>query len=70
MSNRDRIEGRAKETAGKVTGDDRLEAEGRTQRAKGTVQRKAEEAKDAAKGTMDAVRDAVTSDDDEDEDAS
>ncbi len=65
MSNQDRFEGKAKETAGKATGDDELEAEGRTQHAKGKVEGKVEEAKDTVKGAFEAAKDAVSSDDDE-----
>lgn len=67
MSNQDKFAGKTKEVTGKVTGDDELEAEGRTQHAKGTVQEKAEEARDKAKGTFEAVKDAVTSDKDKDQ---
>lgn len=65
MSNQDRIEGKAKEVAGKVTGDDELEAEGSTQHAKGKVEKKVEELKDTAKGAVAAAKDAVSSDDDD-----
>ena len=63
MSNRDRFEGKAKETAGKATGDEQLEAEGKTQHAKGKVEEKVEEAKDTAKGAFEAAKDAVSGDD-------
>jgi uncharacterized protein YjbJ (UPF0337 family) len=65
MSTSDRFEGKAKETAGKVTGDDELETEGRTQHAKGKVEQKAEEAKDSVKGAFEAAKDAVSSDSDD-----
>jgi uncharacterized protein YjbJ (UPF0337 family) len=56
---KDRIEGSAnqakgaiKEAAGKVTGDAKLEAEGKMDKAKGKVQ-------NAIGGTKDAIRDAT-----------
>lgn len=63
MSTQDRFEGKAKETAGKATGDEELEAEGKTQHAKGKVEEKAEEAKDTVKGAFKAAKDAASSDD-------
>jgi uncharacterized protein YjbJ (UPF0337 family) len=62
MSNRDQFEGKAKETVGKATGDDELEAKGRTQHAKGKVQEKVEDTKDTAKGVFEAAKDAVSGD--------
>lgn len=52
MSNHDKFEGKAKEVAGKVTGDDELEAEGKTQHAKGEVEEKVDELKDTVKGAF------------------
>ena len=63
MSNSDKFAGKAKETAGKATGDDELEAEGKTQHAKGKVEEKVDEAKDTGKGAFKAAKDAVTRDD-------
>src|SRR5262249_41366847 len=51
--NRDEMKGTVKETAGKATGDERLETEGRTDQVKG----KAKEAADDAKGAVEGVRD-------------
>ncbi|TVR17317.1 MAG: CsbD family protein [Nitriliruptor sp.] len=65
MSTQDRFEGKAKETAGKATGDEELEDEGKTQHAKGKVKEKVEETKDTAKGAFEAAKDAVSSDDDD-----
>jgi uncharacterized protein YjbJ (UPF0337 family) len=67
MSNHDRIEGKSKEVVGKVSGDDELEAEGKVQHAKGTVEQKVDELKDTAKGAAKAVQDAISHDDDEDD---
>jgi uncharacterized protein YjbJ (UPF0337 family) len=64
MSNHDKFEGKAKEVAGKVTGDDELEAEGKTQHAKGKVEEKVDELKDTAKGAFEAAKDAVSRDKD------
>jgi uncharacterized protein YjbJ (UPF0337 family) len=46
MSNWDKVEGEAKEQAGKLTGDDDMEKEGRAQEAWGDVKEKADDAKD------------------------
>jgi uncharacterized protein YjbJ (UPF0337 family) len=45
----DRASGKVKETAGKVTGDDRLAAKGRREQIKGDVKKSGEKLKDAAK---------------------
>lgn len=42
--------GKAKEAAGKATGDDQLEAEGQGDQAKSSVKQAGEEVKDAIKG--------------------
>jgi uncharacterized protein YjbJ (UPF0337 family) len=44
-----RAKGRVKETAGKVTGNDRLRIKGRTDRAKGNLKQAGEKVKDAVK---------------------
>ena len=61
----DKAKGKAKEITGKVTGNDELEAEGRTQHAKGKVQEKAGELRDSAKGTAAAAKDALSDDEDD-----
>ena len=68
MSNHDKLEGKAKEVAGKVSGDDQLEAEGKTQHAMGKVEEKAAGLKDSAKGAFEAAKDTVSGDDEDDED--
>lgn len=50
MSNGDKYKGKAKEVAGKVTGNDELETEGKVQHKKGEVGEKAEETSDKIKG--------------------
>ncbi len=70
MSSKDRFVGKAKEAAGKATGDEELASEGRTQHAKGKAGEAIDEAKDTAKGVADAAKDALTGEDeDEDDDA-
>lgn len=60
MANRDKLTGRSKELAGKVTGDEDLEAEGRTQHAKGETRETIEDAKAKVAGAWDAAKEAVT----------
>lgn len=62
MSSQDKFAGKAKEVAGKATGDEELESEGRTQNIKGKVQEKAEQARDSVKGAADAAKDAISGD--------
>ena len=52
----DKIKGAVKEGAGKLTGDKRTEAEGKTDRAKGDVKGAARDAKDAATGVGDSLK--------------
>jgi len=47
----DKIKGKVKEMAGKATGNDRMRAEGRTDRAKGT----AKQAPEQARGIKDSL---------------
>lgn len=53
----DKLRGKAKEVAGKVTGDKRQEAEGRTDQAKGGVKETAENARDQVRGVRDSLSD-------------
>lgn len=46
----EKVKGTAKELAGKVTGDTKLEAEGKAQKAAGTVQNTVGGVKDTIKG--------------------
>ena len=46
----------SKEAAGKVTGDRRTEAEGKTDRAKGEAKDAAHHAKEGAKGVRDSLK--------------
>ncbi|AXG78906.1 CsbD family protein [Streptomyces paludis] len=45
----DKLKGKAKEAAGKVTGNQRLEAEGKADQAKGDIKQAGEKIKDALK---------------------
>ncbi|HVF52248.1 MAG TPA: CsbD family protein [Actinomycetota bacterium] len=56
----EQIEGKAKEVAGKLTGDDELESEGRTQKATEDFKQNIEEAGDKIKGAGQAIKDKVT----------
>jgi uncharacterized protein YjbJ (UPF0337 family) len=52
----DKGAGHLKEKAGKITGDDRLGAEGQAQKIKGQIKDKAESAQDKIKGVRDGLR--------------
>ena len=45
-----RVKGQVKEAAGRVTGDQRLEAEGRADKTKGNLKQAGEKVKDAFRG--------------------
>lgn len=47
----DKMRGKAKEAAGKVTDDERLEQQGKEDQAKGSVKEAARNVKDAATGS-------------------
>ena len=55
----DRIEGKVKEGAGKLTGDEELEKEGQAQDAWGKAKDKADDAKDKADDAWESTKDAV-----------
>ena len=59
MTNWDQVEGKAKEKAGELTGDESLEDEGRGQEVRGDVKEKAEGVKDKAEDVADDVRDKI-----------
>lgn len=54
---KDKVVGTIKEKAGKLTGDDRLEAEGQTQKIKGHIKDAAETAEEKIKGVRDGLKD-------------
>ncbi|MEU9193065.1 CsbD family protein [Streptomyces hundungensis] len=51
----DKIKGKAKEAAGKVTGNDRMAAEGKTDQAKGKTKDAMDTMKKRAQGTRDSL---------------
>ncbi|MGH9071894.1 MAG: CsbD family protein [Acidimicrobiales bacterium] len=55
---RDETAGRVKRAAGKVSGNRKLEGEGRAQEATGKAKRKTEEVKDTVKGAVRGVRES------------
>ena len=52
----DKVKGAVKEGAGKLTGDKRTEAEGKTDRAKGKAKNAASNVKEGAKGVRDSLK--------------
>ena len=52
----DKVKGSIKEAAGKVTGDRRTEAEGKTDRTKGEAKDAARDVKESAKGVRDSLK--------------
>ena len=56
----DKVKGSIKEAAGKVTGDRRTEAEGKTDQAKGEAKNAARDVKETAKGVRDSLKDDDT----------
>ena len=53
----DKVKGTIKEAVGKVTGDRRTEAEGKTDQAKGDVKDAGHQVKEAVKGVGDSLKD-------------
>jgi uncharacterized protein YjbJ (UPF0337 family) len=54
----DKVVGKGKEIAGHVTGDKKLETEGKVDQAKGAIHKKVGDIKDAGKEAVDSVRNA------------
>lgn len=52
----DRLSGKAKEVAGKVTGDKETETEGRLQQAEGRVKGAVDDAKGVVEGAVDRLK--------------
>ena len=52
----DKLKGTVKEAAGKLTGNERTEAEGKTDKAKGDVKSAAHDVKESAKGAVDSLK--------------
>lgn len=55
----DELKGKAKETAGIVTGNEDLESEGKADRRSGEVKEKVEHAKDKIEEVIDKTKDAL-----------
>jgi uncharacterized protein YjbJ (UPF0337 family) len=55
-STMDKVKGWIKEAVGKVTGDRRTEAEGKTDQAKGKAKDAASDVKESAKGVRDSLK--------------
>lgn len=55
----EQLEGKAKEVGGKLTGNDRLESEGRTQKATEDTKEKVQEGVDKVKGAVQGLRDSA-----------
>lgn len=62
MGSDDKSQGKVKEVAGKLTGDEELEGEGRSQRATEEGKQQAQEQVDKAKGAAEGVKDKLTGD--------
>lgn len=58
----DKISGTIKEKVGSATGNERLEGEGKGQKASGKVEHAVEGAKDKVAGVADAIKDKLHSD--------
>ncbi|WP_425838912.1 CsbD family protein [Streptomyces fractus] len=52
----DKAKGKAKEMAGKVTGNDRMKTEGQTDQARGKAKDGVESVRDKAEGVRDSLR--------------
>lgn len=52
----DKVKGTVKEAVGKVTGDKRTEAEGKTDQAKGSLKNATDNVSESAKGVADSLR--------------
>lgn len=59
-STKDDFSGKAKETAGKVTGKDRLESEGKADQAKASAKDLAENTVGKAKDAVGGIKDSLT----------
>ena len=56
----EQAEGKLKEVAGKVTGNDELESEGRTQKATEDAKENIEELGDKVRGTAEGIKEKIT----------
>ncbi|MGL5036023.1 MAG: CsbD family protein [Microcystaceae cyanobacterium] len=53
------VEGKVEAAAGELTGDDKLKAQGQAKQAEAAVVQAVEDAKDQAKGVLDAIKDKL-----------
>jgi uncharacterized protein YjbJ (UPF0337 family) len=56
----DEVKGRLKEAAGVLTGDQKMQREGKADQVAGTVKKAVEKAKDKADGAIDDLKDALS----------
>ncbi|MDQ4125605.1 MAG: CsbD family protein [Actinomycetota bacterium] len=55
----EQLEGKVKEVGGKLTGNEKLESEGRTQKASEDTKEKVQEGVDKVKGAVQGLKDAA-----------
>lgn len=60
----EQLKGKAKEAAGKVTGDKHTEAEGKAENLGGKVKEAVNDLKDSAQGAIDGIKKSLDSDKD------
>ncbi|MER6307201.1 CsbD family protein [Streptomyces sp. NPDC001739] len=53
---KDKLKGKAKQATGKITGDDRLKAEGRMEEAKGKAKDTMDDAGENIRGTKESIK--------------
>jgi len=53
------VEGKVQAAAGELTGDEKLKAEGQVKQAEAAVVQAVEDAKDKAKGVLDAIKEKL-----------
>ncbi|GHE60109.1 hypothetical protein GCM10018785_31540 [Streptomyces longispororuber] len=58
----DKAKGKAKEMAGKATGNDRMQAKGKAEQAKAKMREAADKARSKARDTTEGVRDSYRED--------
>jgi uncharacterized protein YjbJ (UPF0337 family) len=59
MKNVDQVKGRMKQAAGDLTGNDRLQREGKTDRAAGKAKEVVDKGRDMAAAKVDALKDRI-----------
>ncbi|MDO4680528.1 MAG: CsbD family protein [Aerococcus sp.] len=61
----DQLKGKAKEAAGKVTGDKKTETEGKAENLGGKIKEAVNDLKDSAEGAIEGVKESLSKDKDE-----